>query len=127
MNVRRNLMATKDMSLTLDTIALPDPYIRKETNNARINMWTETYRIKMAELTEKPPGLSNEDAAVKVWDHKPILVMELTKAQTILWKDKEGKKQQRLVSYRIIDGVHRYFTARQLGRTTIPCKVTEPL
>src|SRR5258708_5025816 len=120
-------MATRDMNLTLDAIALPDPYIRKETNNQRINMWTETYRDKMKEVLDKTPGLSNEDAAAKVWDHRPILVMELAKTETILWKDKDGKKQQRLVTHRIIDGVHRYFTSRQLARTTIQCKVTETL
>src|SRR5258708_7807943 len=120
-------MASKYINLTLDAIALPDPYIRKEINNQRINMWAETYRDKMKEILDKTPGLSNEDAAAKVWDHRPILVMELAKAETIIWKDKDGKKQLRLVTHRIIDGVHRYFTSRQLGRTTIACKVTETL
>jgi hypothetical protein len=113
------------MRINVSSIGLPSPYIRKNTNNERINMWTEQVRSS-AEPNIKA-GMTPVDAILKSYFLPEIHVMKLAQAETFEYTGTDRKKHTKTIGYRIIDGAHRFLHTQNLGLDSIECKVYEPM
>lgn len=100
---------------------MPEPYIRKGTNNERINMWVEQIRSS-AEDMRKSNGMLEPTALTEAYFLPKIHVMAYPNPITL--KDRKGT---RTIGYVVIDGVHRLDTTKQLGLDSIECEVHDPM
>lgn len=111
------------MRIVTASIGMPDPYIRKSTNNERINMWVEQIRASAEDLISANPGMNPVEAVEKSYFLPKIHVMEMKDPVTIEFTGSDRKKHTRMVGYRVIDGVHRYLTRQQLGLDNVDAEV----
>lgn len=103
------------------SIGMPQPYIRGKYNTERINMWGEQVRATAEEAARQ--GGTVESNLPAAWFLPKISVMVLAKPETIEFTGPDRKKHQKTVGYRILDGVHRYMTAGQVGLDALECEV----
>jgi hypothetical protein len=117
----------RSMRIATASIGLPDPYIRKNTNNERINMWVEQIRASAQDYVKANEGVNGVEAILKCYFLPKIHVMRLTQSQTMEFTGPDRKKHTKTVGYRVLDGVHRLLTTGLLGLDSIDCEEHPPM
>jgi len=115
------------MRIATASIGMPEPYIRKNTNNERINMWTEQVRASAEDYLKANPGTSPIEAVVKCYFLPEIHVMKLAQSQTVEFTGPDRKKHTKTIGYRVLDGVHRFLHTQHLGLDSIEAKEHPPM
>lgn len=104
--------------IPISELGLPEPYIRKATNNERINMWVEQIKEVIQQTSPENPG---------AWFLPPVHVMRLAKPQVVKYTGADKKKHEKEIKYRILDGVHRRLTRELCGWDSIDANVHDPM